>query len=106
MTVHSADYRVIREYLCRLLHDANTGKICPDDSDPTKYGAMADAILSQGEYALVKVGKAPPWMKPSAAWFYGHRDIDSLIQWEPGLSDDHTVLYEIDTAPNDREDRS
>lgn len=36
-----------REELCRILHDANTGKICPDDSDPTRYGAMADAVLER-----------------------------------------------------------
>lgn len=38
----------IREYICRILHDANTGKIVPDESDPTKYGAMADALIEAG----------------------------------------------------------
>lgn len=38
----------LREELARILHDANTGKIVPDDSDPTKYGAMADALIDAG----------------------------------------------------------
>lgn len=37
-----------REHLARIMHDANTGRITPDKSDPTKYGAMADAILAAG----------------------------------------------------------
>lgn len=36
-----------REELCRILHDANTGRITPDDADPTRYGAMADAVLAR-----------------------------------------------------------
>jgi hypothetical protein len=36
-----------REELCRILHDTNTGKICPDDTDPTRYGAMAEAVLDR-----------------------------------------------------------
>lgn len=38
----------LREEIARILHDANTGKIVPDDSDPTKYGAMADALIDAG----------------------------------------------------------
>lgn len=48
----------LREYICRLLHDANTGKIVPDDRDPTKYGAMADALMAAG-------------FELSAGWEYG-----------------------------------
>lgn len=35
----------LREEIARILHNANTGSIVPDDSDPTKYGAMADALI-------------------------------------------------------------
>lgn len=38
----------LREAIARILHDANTGRITPDSSDPTKYGAMADALIDQG----------------------------------------------------------
>jgi hypothetical protein len=36
-----------REELCRILHDANTGSIVPDDTDPTRYVAMAEAVLER-----------------------------------------------------------
>lgn len=38
----------LKEQLARILHDANTGSIVPDNSDPTKYGAMADALIAEG----------------------------------------------------------
>lgn len=38
----------LREEIARILHNANTGSIVPDDSDPTKYGAMADALIDAG----------------------------------------------------------
>lgn len=38
----------LREHIARILHDANTGSIVPDPEDPTKYGAMADALLDAG----------------------------------------------------------
>lgn len=38
----------LREEIARILHDANTGRIVPDASDPTKYGAMADALIDAG----------------------------------------------------------
>jgi len=37
-----------REMIARILHDANTGRITPDPDDPTRYGAMADAIIAAG----------------------------------------------------------
>lgn len=36
----------LREEVARTLHDANTGKIVPDSDDPTKYGAMSEAMLT------------------------------------------------------------
>ncbi len=38
----------LREEIARILHNTNTGKIVPDASDPTKYGAMADALIDAG----------------------------------------------------------
>lgn len=38
----------LREQIARILHDANTGRITPDAEDPTKYGAMADALIDAG----------------------------------------------------------
>jgi hypothetical protein len=37
----------LREEICRILHDANAGKICPDPDDPTRYQAMADAVIER-----------------------------------------------------------
>ena len=71
---------------------------CPVKTD--NEGGRCRSPMHAG--VLLEDGEVPPWMKPSAAWFYGHRDIDSLIQWEPGLSDDHTILYEIDTTQTGR----
>lgn len=36
----------LRAEIARTLHDANTGKIVPDDTDLTKYGAMSEAMLT------------------------------------------------------------
>ena len=48
MTVKIEDRAQLREYLARILHDANTGRITPDPADTTKYGAMADALIEAG----------------------------------------------------------
>lgn len=36
----------LRELLARTLHDANTGPMTVQD-DPTRYGAMADAVMAE-----------------------------------------------------------
>ena len=75
----------------QLIAAAEAG--CADD--PASIVEQVVGCLSGSGYALVKAGEVPPWMKPSAAWFYGDRSAGSLIQWEPDLSDDHVVLYEV-----------
>lgn len=34
--------------IARILHNANTGKIVPDPSDPTLYRKMSIAVLNAG----------------------------------------------------------
>ena len=48
MTDSTTERARLREEIARILHNANTGSIVPDDSDPTKYGAMADALIDAG----------------------------------------------------------
>jgi hypothetical protein len=36
------------EQACRIMHDAHTGRITPDASDPTDYHVMATALVSHG----------------------------------------------------------
>ena len=43
----------LREEIARTLHDANTGKIVPDDSDPTKYAEMSEAML--GGFVVIPI---------------------------------------------------
>ena len=42
-----ADRSEWREFTARALHDAATGKICPDPDDPTLYRRMAEAVLDE-----------------------------------------------------------
>lgn len=39
--------RPSREEWARILHLANTGRITPDPDDPTRYAAMAAAVLER-----------------------------------------------------------
>lgn len=42
-----SDAAVVREWIARVMHDAATGKICPDPTDPTPYGRMAEAVHAE-----------------------------------------------------------
>lgn len=39
--------RELHEEICRILHDANTGRVTPEPDDPTRYAAMATAVLAR-----------------------------------------------------------
>lgn len=85
---------VLREQIARILHDANTGKIVPDSSDPTKYSAMAEALIEAGfrvsdswEYGITR----PSWFKDGyATELRSLEEAQSLV----GLSadDDHIIV--------------
>jgi len=49
-----------REEIARILHDANTGSIVPDENDPVPYARLAEAIIDAGFVRL-----------PESEWEYG-----------------------------------
>jgi hypothetical protein len=62
MTSNDEERARTREELCRLLHDTNTGRITPDDADPTRYGDMAEAVMewAAGSRAPLNLAALPP----------------------------------------------
>lgn len=66
-----------REELCRILHDANTGRITPEATDTTRYGAMADAVLDR----LRPSTPAPPVDGPFVATSSGTFRPGDRIEW-------------------------
>lgn len=47
MSQQDMDLSVVREEIARVLHDAATGLITPDETDATPYGRMAAAVVDE-----------------------------------------------------------
>lgn len=88
LTIHHRDQ--LRELLARTMHDANTGRICPDPDDPTRYGAMADAVMTELKPLLDEYRDA---IRRLAAFPHPDAIPDSLRPWNGRV--DPTTLTEL-----------
>lgn len=89
-------YEEQREELARILHDANTGSIVPDENDPVPYAKLAEAILAEGfvrlpdeewEYGFGhrrKLGAKRPYATPA----YSLEDAREMVALSEGWDDE------------------
>lgn len=85
-----------REEIARILHDANTGSIVPDENDPVPYAKLAEAILDAGFVRLPEeeweygFGQRK-WLgakRPHATPAYSLEDAQDMVDLSDGLYDE------------------